>query len=153
MLRSGNASPPERPCIGAWCSGSTWASDSHGVGSIPIAPANAAHPHDEWGCFFYAHGSRLRVAVGVKEKSPFAVRCIGSPKRSPPGSSASKRSITIAPYLALASSRGRRKKNHRSRCAALDPQKEALRKLRHKRSITIAPHLAPYLALAHNSGA
>lgn len=26
---------------GAWCSGSTWASDSHCVGSIPIAPANA----------------------------------------------------------------------------------------------------------------
>ena len=26
---------------GAWCSGSTWASDSHGVGSIPIAPAIA----------------------------------------------------------------------------------------------------------------
>ena len=36
------------PCViynshrdGAWCSGSTWASDSHCVGSIPIAPANA----------------------------------------------------------------------------------------------------------------
>lgn len=29
------------PCDGAWCSGSTWASDSHCVGSIPIAPANA----------------------------------------------------------------------------------------------------------------
>ena len=28
-------------CDGAWCSGSTWASDSHCVGSIPIAPANA----------------------------------------------------------------------------------------------------------------
>ena len=33
------------------------------------------------------------------------------------------------------------------------PKKEPPRKLRHKRSITIAPHLAPYLALAHNSGA
>lgn len=27
---------------GAWCSGSTWASDSHCVGSIPIAPAMCA---------------------------------------------------------------------------------------------------------------
>ena len=38
--------------VGAWCSGSTWASDSHGVGSIPIAPANALHPREKRGCIF-----------------------------------------------------------------------------------------------------
>ena len=38
---------------GAWCSGSTWASDSHCVGSIPIAPANANPLTDVRGLFYY----------------------------------------------------------------------------------------------------
>ena len=45
--------------VGAWCSGSTWASDSHGVGSIPIAPANADTPDIVRECFF-----RIKKSVG-----------------------------------------------------------------------------------------
>ena len=32
-------------CDGDWCSGSTWASDSHCVGSIPISPAKVSAPN------------------------------------------------------------------------------------------------------------
>ena len=38
---------------GAWCSGSTWASDAHCVGSIPLAPANA-NTLTGGGWFFYS---------------------------------------------------------------------------------------------------
>ncbi len=41
---------------GAWCSGSTWASDSHCVGSIPIAPANANTLTCGGVSFYKAHG-------------------------------------------------------------------------------------------------
>ena len=40
---------------GAWCSGSTWASDSHCVGSIPIAPANANNLTCEGVSFILPH--------------------------------------------------------------------------------------------------
>ena len=50
--------------VGAWCSGSTWASDSHGVGSIPIAPANALHPREKRGCIF------MPARLGLPKRGP-----------------------------------------------------------------------------------
>ena len=71
--------------VGAWCSGSTWASDSHGVGSIPIAPANATHPRDERGCFFFLPQGALVRPCGRKRKST-VLRCVAlTPKKGAPG--------------------------------------------------------------------
>ena len=52
---------------GAWCSGSTWASDSHCVGSIPIAPANANTLTCESVLFLYPPPC-LHERVGIKKE-------------------------------------------------------------------------------------
>lgn len=53
---------------GAWCSGSTWASDSHCVGSIPIAPANANTLTCEGVSFIFgALYACIRCAPNIKE--------------------------------------------------------------------------------------
>ena len=71
--------------VGAWCSGSTWASDSHGVGSIPIAPANATHPRDERGCFFFLPQGAPMRPCGRKRKST-VLRCVALiPPKGAPG--------------------------------------------------------------------
>ena len=69
---------------GAWCSGSTWASDSHCVGSIPIAPANANTLTCESVLFLYPPPC-LHERVGIKkERQPrqavFALSVIASDK-------------------------------------------------------------------------
>ena len=69
---------------GAWCSGSTWASDSHCVGSIPIAPANANTLTCESVLFLYPPPC-LHERVGIKkERQPrqavFALCVIASDK-------------------------------------------------------------------------
>ncbi len=86
-------------CDGAWCSGSTWASDSHCVGSIPIAPANAntllpkrvfsyirhsACLHEKSGGY-KKKVTRQRVCVGRKRSATEACRktCITIPHRYP----------------------------------------------------------------------
>ena len=66
--------------VGAWCSGSTWASDSHGVGSIPIAPANA-HTPVFTGVLLFAPRSVLARKSGGKSKAPRRGVCIESSKR------------------------------------------------------------------------
>ncbi len=52
---------------GAWCSGSTWASDSHCVGSIPIAPANANPLTSVRGLFYL-------IGEFQNEKFPYEIK-------------------------------------------------------------------------------
>ena len=54
---------------GAWCSGSTWASDSHCVGSIPIAPANANTLTCESVLFYTPHRVLARMVGSIKKKT------------------------------------------------------------------------------------
>ena len=53
---------------GAWCSGSTWASDSHCVGSIPIAPANANTLLSERVFSYIRHSACLHEKSGGYKK-------------------------------------------------------------------------------------
>ena len=55
-------------CDGAWCSGSTWASDSHCVGSIPIAPANANTLTCESVLFYTPHRVLARMVGEYKKE-------------------------------------------------------------------------------------
>lgn len=66
---------------GAWCSGSTWASDSHCVGSIPIAPANANTLTCEGVSFYDSALVRAHKCRGIKRNmhdSVFALSIIVS---------------------------------------------------------------------------
>ena len=69
---------------GAWCSGSTWASDSHCVGSIPIAPANANTLTCEGVSFIFgALDDCILCAPNIKEhtRSVFALSTIGAERK------------------------------------------------------------------------
>lgn len=69
---------------GAWCSGSTWASDSHCVGSIPIAPANANTLTCEGVSFIFgALDACILCAPNIKEhtRSVFALSTIGEERK------------------------------------------------------------------------
>ena len=69
-------------CDGAWCSGSTWASDSHCVGSIPIAPANANTLLSERVFSYIRHSACLHEKSGGYKKKVTRRRvCVGH-KRS-----------------------------------------------------------------------
>ena len=127
--------------VGAWCSGSTWASDSHGVGSIPIAPANATHPRDERGCFFFLPQGALVRPCGRKRKST-VLRCVAlTPKKGAPGKLPNpvreySYSTRFLPASILSTNRahpcapaGEKRKSTVLRCVALIPQKGALGKL------------------------
>ena len=128
--------------VGAWCSGSTWASDSHGVGSIPIAPANATHPRDERGCFFFLPQGAPMRPCGRKRKST-VLRCVALiPQKGALGkipSPVREHSYNTRPFYLHSSFLqtkgapmrpcGRKRKSTVLRCVALIPQKGAPGKL------------------------
>ena len=67
---------------GAWCSGSTWASDSHCVGSIPIAPANANTLLLERVFSYIRHSACLHEKSGGYKKKVTRQRVCVEHKRS-----------------------------------------------------------------------
>ena len=125
--------------VGAWCSGSTWASDSHGVGSIPIAPANALHPREKRGCIFMPARLGLpKCGRGIKITPRKRCKALNPPK----GADGSPRSgyyygsclsepnphfkfFPLYRPSRLAEARAGIKITPRKRCKALNPLKGA----------------------------
>ena len=124
--------------VGAWCSGSTWASDSHGVGSIPIAPANALHPREKRGCIFMPARLGLpKRGRGIKitpRKRCKALNPRKEPTEAPAGgitmAPASPSRIRILSFSHFTARLGLPKRGRgikitpRKRCKALNPRKE-----------------------------
>ena len=99
-------------------------------------------PASSGGVFLYADTPHLCGSVSTQKNiTVAAVRCIESPKRSPTEAPPpAEHYYSTATRRTCAEVSAHRKILPWQRCAALNRQKGAQRKLRHRRSITIAPH-------------